>query len=310
MRLFFASDIHGSTTCFRKLVNAGAFYGADVIVMGGDIAGKQLVPIVSDGGRWLAHFRGTPFELQTADEVAEFERRVATVGVYTMRTDSDGVEELRADQEAVESALHRLILDRTQEWVDFAVERLAGTGKRLVLGLGNDDYDDMVPLLERDPVSYAHDGLLDLGDFTLASLGWSNVTPWHTHRECSEEELAVRLAALEAAPDPARTIYNVHVPPFDSGLDTAPRLDENLQVQLVGGEPDMVPVGSTAVAASIRSFEPVLSLHGHIHESRGVVKWGASTVVNPGSEFGEAALLGAVVDVKPGKVKRCQLIAG
>jgi Icc-related predicted phosphoesterase len=310
VRIFFVSDIHGSSTCFRKLVNAGAFYDVDVLIMGGDLAGKELVPIVADRSRWRATFRGTAFELETLGEVAEFERRVATVGTYTDRTTEDFVRELRDDQQLVEDTIHRLVLQRTEEWVAFAADRLQGTGVRLLIGLGNDDFDDMIPFLTQEPVQYANDGLLDLGEFTLASVGWSNITPWRTNRECTEDQLAARMRELQESTDPSRTIFNIHVPPYDSGLDAAPLLDEQLQIQLVGGQPDMVPVGSSAVAKSIADYQPLLSLHGHIHEGRGVVASGRTTVVNPGSEYDQASLLGVVLDVKPGKVKQCQLVAG
>ncbi len=310
MRIFFVSDIHGSQTCFRKLVNAGKFYGADVLIMGGDLAGKELVPVVERAGAWAARFRGTDFTMDTRDEVAEFERRVATMGPYTLRTDADFVAQLRQDQELVEQTLRRLILERTQEQIALAAERLAGTGIRLLIGLGNDDFDEMIPYLSLGSVSYAPDGLLDLGEFTLVSLGWSNITPWRTNRECTEEALAEKLAVVHESADPSRTIFNIHVPPYDCGLDLAPRLDESLQIQLVGGQPDLVPVGSASVADSIAAYQPLLSLHGHIHEGRGMTRKGRTVVVNPGSEYEQAALLGALIDIRPGKVKRCQLVSG
>jgi Icc-related predicted phosphoesterase len=204
MRVFFVSDIHGSETCFRKLVNAGKFYGADLLVMGGDLAGKELIPVVEQAGSWTARFRGTEFTMHTLAEVAEFERRVATMGPYTLRTDGGFVAELRRDQEVVEQTLRRLILQRTEKWVALAADRLAGTGIRLLIGLGNDDFDEMIPYLSLGPVSYAPDGLLDLGDFTLVSLGWSNITPWRTNRECTEELLAEKLAVVHESADPAR----------------------------------------------------------------------------------------------------------
>jgi uncharacterized protein len=310
VKIFFVSDIHGSQTCFRKLVNAGRFYGADVLIMGGDLAGKELVPVVTRGGSWAARFRGAEFTMETLEEVAEFERRVATMGPYTIRTDPGFVEALGADQQLVEDTLQRLILERTEEQVALAAERLGGTGIRLLIGLGNDDFEEMIPYLGAGPVSYAPDGLLDLGDFSLMSVGWSNITPWRTNRECPEDGLARKLSAVHESADPSRTIFNVHVPPYDSGLDLAPRLDDSLQVQLVGGQPDMVPVGSTAVAESISAYQPLLSLHGHIHEGRGITRNGRTMVINPGSEYDQASLLGALIEVKPGKVKHCQLVAG
>lgn len=310
MRIFFVSDIHGSVKCFRKLVNAGKFYGADVLIMGGDLAGKQLIPVIAQGGVSRAHFNGTDFTFETAQEIADFERRAAELGAYTLRTDPEFVGQLAADQELVEQTLRRLILERTEEWMALAADRLGGTGIRLLIGLGNDDFAEMIPYLEHGPVSYAPDGLLDLDGFNLVSLGWSNITPWHTNREATEEVLADKLTVVHESADPSRTIFNIHVPPYDCGLDFAPRLDESLQIQLEGGQPDMIPVGSTAVADSIAAYQPLLSLHGHIHEGRGQTKNGRTLVVNPGSEYDQGSLLGALIEVRPGKVKRCQLVAG
>jgi Icc-related predicted phosphoesterase len=310
LRIFFVSDIHGSVKCFRKLVNAGKFYGADVLIMGGDLAGKQLVPVVARGGVSRALYNGADFTFETAQEIAEFERRVAELGAYALRTDPEFVGQLAGDQELVEQTLRRLILERTEEWVALAADRLGGTRIRLLIGLGNDDFAGMIPYLDHGPVSYAPDGLLDLDGFNLVSLGWSNVTPWHTNRECTEDVLAEKLTVVHESADPSRTIFNIHVPPYDCGLDSAPRLDDSLQIQLEGGQPDMIPVGSTAVADSIAAYQPLLSLHGHIHEGRGQTKNGRTLVVNPGSEYDQGSLLGALIEVRPGKVKRCQLVAG
>ena len=306
MKLFFVSDIHGSETCFRKLVNAGKFYGVDVLLMGGDLAGKELVPIV-DGA---ARFRGSDFKLSNEGELQDFERRVAAVGGYTIRTDQALYERLRADHDLAEETLREQIVERTKAWVELAAQRLEGTGIRLLLGLGNDDFEELIPHLDHGPVAYAKDGTIDLGGFDLVSLGWSNPTPWHTNRECSEEELQTKLAQAINGADPATTIFNVHVPPYDCGLDLVPRLDDTLQIQLVGGQPDMVPVGSTAVAEAIAEHQPLLSLHGHVHQGRGSTRIGRTVVVNPGSEYDDASLLGALIEVKPNKVKRCQLVAG
>ena len=306
MKLFFVSDIHGSETCFRKLVNAGRFYGVDVLIMGGDLAGKELVPIV-DG---TARFRGGDFVFKNDGELGDFERRVAAVGGYTLRTDEAFVTRLKSEPGLAEQTLRELIVERTRAWVELARQRLEGTGVRLLIGLGNDDFEELIPHLDAGPVAYAKDGTIDLGDFELVSLGWSNPTPWHTNRECSEDELADKLAQAINGADPERTIFNIHVPPYDCGLDLVPRLDETLQIQLVGGQPDMVPVRSTAVAEAIADHQPVLSLHGHVHQGRGSTRIGRTVVVNPGSEYDDASLLGALIEVKPNKVKRCQLVAG
>lgn len=310
MRLFFASDIHGSTACFSKLLRARDFYKVDVVLMGGDLAGKELIPIVPEGAVKVATFRGSRHELETEEEVVEFERRAALVGAYTARIDAEELEHLRADQTHVERLMHELIIERTERWVELAHERLGSSRDRFYLGLGNDDFDELIPVIDGDVVGYAREGAMDFGDYTLVNLGWSNPTPWKTGREAPEDVLAARLQEMSEGLDAARTILNVHVPPFASGLDLAPRLDEELQIQLEGGEPDLVPVGSTAVDAFVRRFQPALSLHGHIHEGKGTTTIGRTTVVNPGSEYDQATLLGAIIDVRPGKKSRTQLVTG
>jgi len=306
MRLFFVTDLHGSNLCFRKFLNAAAFYKADWLLMGGDAAGKHLVPVVRSGAAWHASFQGTEFEVETEAELVRLEGQLADTGAYTVRADPDFVARLAGDQALVESTLHQLIVQRAWQWVELARSRL-GPSTRCIMGLGNDDFDELADIFSEPPLMSPPDGLSELDGFTLATIGWSNPTPWRTNREKTELELAAMVESLAAA-ERDRTIWNVHVPPYGSGLDSAPRLDATLTVQLVGGTPDFVPVGSTAVATGLREQQPLLSLHGHIHESRGVIRVGSSTVVNPGSEYDQGTLLGAVIRVSRGKVEQCQLV--
>jgi len=59
----------------------------------------------------------------------------------------------------------------------------------------------------------------------------------------------------------------------------------------------MEPVGSTAVRELIEEYQPPLSLHGHIHESRGKTRIGETIAINPGSVYSEGSLQGAVIDL-------------
>jgi Icc-related predicted phosphoesterase len=77
-----------------------------------------------------------------------------------------------------------------------------------------------------------------------------------------------------------------------------------------GGEPVMFGAGSQVVRDAIQKYQPLLSLHGHIHESRGVIKIGRTTAVNPGSEYGEGILRGAIVNLEGDRVKSAQLTSG
>jgi len=109
-----------------------------------------------------------------------------------------------------------------------------------------------------------------------------------------------------------RAIFDVHVPPYGSGLDLAPQLDAELRlVMSASGEQKMIPVGSTAVRDAIERFQPLLGLHGHIHNSQGIKRLGRTTVINCGSEYQDGILDGALIDVnsKRGRLT-AQLVAG
>src|SRR5260370_7448490 len=100
---------------------------------------------------------------------------------------------------------------------------------------------------------------------------------------------------------PERAVFNIHEPPFATGLDTAPLLDDNFKPLVAAGEVATGPVGSKAVRAAIERYQPLVSLHGHVHESRGVAKLGRPTVINPGSRNGDGNLRPAPWNTKGSK---------
>jgi len=148
-----------------------------------------------------------------------------------------------------------------------------------------------------------HDSrVVDLGDgFSMFGLGYSNITPWNCPRDISEEELAAKIDVLARQIERMdRAIFDIHVPPYDTGIDSAPELTSDMTVVSDSlGAPIMVAVGSTAVREAILKYQPMLSMHGHIHESSGVRKLGATTIVNPGSEYAEGILRGVLIDLDP-----------
>jgi Icc-related predicted phosphoesterase len=109
---------------------------------------------------------------------------------------------------------------------------------------------------------------------------------------------------------PERAVFNLHAPPFGTQLDEAPLLDANLQVQATLGQVRMVPVGSTAVRDAEQTYQPLLGLHGHIHESSGIRRIGRTVVLNPGSDYSTGALNGALITLDGDKVKAQQLVRG
>jgi uncharacterized protein len=312
LKVFYATDLHGSEVCWRKLVNAGPFYGADVVICGGDMTGKAMIPIVDEGSRWRVTFQDLPYALDSEDQVREIEKKIINRGYYPVRVSRDEMAALVADQELVDQRFKEAMLTTVGRWMDIAQEKLAGTDIRLIVCPGNDDMFEVDKVIARSDVVEMGEGkVLDLGAFSMVSMGWTNPTPWNTYREAPEDKLRVRIERMiDKTPDLRRTIFNFHAPPFGSNLDDAPALDEDLQ-PILGGRA-MRPVGSRAVRESIAEHQPLVSLHGHIHEGKGTQRLGKTLAINPGSAYEEGVLQGSIVELddKRGKVKNYQLVTG
>jgi uncharacterized protein len=297
LRLFFATDVHGSDRCYRKFLNAAQAYDATVLVLGGDVAGKAIVPIRRDGDTLTAEWRG---ELVTVP-AAEKQKLVGDVniyGFYAVEMDAPEVERIAADTAYREEVFRREIKVQLEGWCELAGERL-GDDVRCIITPGNDDPVEIDAVLEAaEKVECPERQLCDLGPALLASIGDTTPTPWDTEREYPEDVLAERIAAIvEPAPDGAAMIFNFHNPPYNSGLDTAAELDDQLRPVIRGGRPSFIPVGSKAVREAISKYQPTVGLHGHIHESRAAQKIGQSLCLNPGSDYSEDLLRGVIVDI-------------
>lgn len=313
MRLFYATDIHGSEICWKKFLNAGKFYGAQVLILGGDMTGKALVPVVETRrGQWEATLQERTTTLRSEAEVQEMEKQIRSRGYYPFRTTPDELAEISRD-EAKLDALFQWEMARTVErWMQLAEERLRGSGIQCFVCPGNDDMPSIDETIRQAPaVTLAEGNVVHLGhDFEMISTGWVNRTPWRTYREEDEEDLLRRIEAMaRQLTDPIWSIFSLHCPPFKSGLDEVAELDENLRPKYAGHS--LVPVGSTAVRQAVERFQPLLSLHGHIHEGKGSTRLGKTVVINPGSLYEQGVLLGAVVDLDRKKgVKNYVLTSG
>lgn len=312
-KIFFATDIHGSDLCWKKFVNAGRFFDCQVLIMGGDMTGKMLVPVVERGrDRFSVRLAG---EDRTVGEAGlpRIMKLIADSGYYPYRTTPDEIEALEKDRDAVDRLFHQKMEETLERWMQIADERLDGTDIRCYLGPANDDPPFIDEVLARSNLIVNPEGqLIELPEgWTMISVGWSNLTPWDSPRELPEDELLNRINA-EAAKVPRmdRAIFNLHVPPKDSQLDTAALLNPDLSPVLSGGAPVTAGVGSSAVRASIELHQPALGLHGHIHESRGMIKIGRTVCINPGSEYSDGVLRGALVTLSDRGLKRHQLVAG
>jgi Icc-related predicted phosphoesterase len=312
MRLYYAGDVHGSEKCWRKFLGAARFYEADTLIMGGDITGKLMVPVVATAdGRHEASVLGRP-ETVTDAGLADLEKRIRFNGFYPYRCDRAEYERLSAGRDYRERVFTELMVAEVRRWIELAEERLAGTGVRCFVMPGNDDEFAIDAALESTTIVNPDNRVVRIDDDTqMLSCSWTNPTPWDSPREEAEDVLLERLHRIAADLEPGLvTIFNLHCPPRNTQLDRAPELTADLKVVLDGGEPRIVPVGSTAVRSLIEEIQPTLSLHGHIHESKAIARIGGTTCVNPGSAYSEGVIDGAVVELRGPKIRSCQLVTG
>jgi len=312
-RLFYAGDVHGSRICWKKFVNAAAHYPADVLVMGGDLTGKALVPIVREGdGSYAARVIGEQRVARTAEELDQMQQAISSNGMYPLIVDQEEARRLGEDATRREEAFEKALLDELRLWVRLADERLGGSDTRAYVIPGNDDPWSIDEVLASGTSVVPCDERVEIvGPHELVSLGYSNRTPWETPRELDEDEIYDRLSRLtEQLEDPERAIFNIHVPPWESSLDTAFEVDADLRYVTKGGHPHEVSTGSKAVRQIIEETQPLLSLHGHIHESKGVTKIGRTVAINPGSDYGSGHLDGCLVHLAPDRVVNHYLVSG
>jgi uncharacterized protein len=313
-RVYFITDVHGSNRCFKKFLNAAKFYGADVLILGGDITGKVLIPIVEqNGGDFRTTYLGKETNFKNRKEVVEFEGKVADSGVYAHILNRSEFEELEADPGKVSALFKDLMVERLREWIALAEERLGRSSVKCLISPGNDDVMEVDQVLNSSSYVVNPEGrVVEIdGEHEMITLGYTNHTPWNSPREVDEDVLAEKIKAMaDKVGKIESAIFNIHVPPIDTPIDQAPRVDQTLRIVVRAGSVEMISAGSSACRAAVEKYQPMLGLHGHIHESRGIVKIGRTLCANPGSEYGEGILRGFVADLEGTKMKSYLLTSG
>ena len=312
-RLFYATDVHGSEKAYLKFLNAANFYKAQVLVLGGDITGKVIVPLIKGSSGYSAKFRGVDREAKDESQAQELEKEIRLSGYYPYRTDPDEMRQLQTDEVRVHSIFVQLMLETLQRWVQLAGERLRSSGVKMYMTGGNDDIPEIKAIIRgSDYLIDPEERVVEIDSkHEMISLGWSNPTPWNTPRECSEEEIWRKVESMASQVKNMRNcLFNLHVPPIDSIISECQKLDKDLKPVFVGGEPEMISGGSLSVRKAIEEHQPLLGLHGHIHEARGTVKLGRTLCVNPGSESSEGILRGVIVNIENDFVKSYLMTQG
>lgn len=312
MNLFFATDVHGSEICWKKFINAGKFYEADVIILGGDMTGKAIVPIIAQGG---GKHKVTLLDQETILETREdVERMVATIkdrGYYPYVTDPDEVQSISSTPGRSDQLFLKEAMATVQRWMEYADAKLEGTGLRCFVCPGNDDMFEIDAVIRQSKHVELVEGKITQLDehHEMISAGWSTPTPWNTHREESEDQLRQRVQVMiDQLKNVRNSVFALHDPPYGSGLDEAPELTKDMRPAYAGRS--LVPVGSHAVLELIERYQPLLALHGHIHEGKGTRKYKNTLCINPGSMYEQGMLHGAVVELKPNKVGNYVLTTG
>jgi Icc-related predicted phosphoesterase len=314
MKIFFTSDVHGSEKTFMKFLNSGKFYKADVQILGGDITGKVVVPIFAEAnGKYQVHFQGGDYVLAQENEVLSMEKQIRDAGFYSFRARPEEVEKINTSPAEKDALFEKLMVERLTRWMQIADERLSGTNIQCYVMAGNDDAHIVDSVLNGVKAVINPEGrVVEVTDhLEMVSSGYSNMTPWKCPRDVSEEELAKRIEDMASkVKDFSKCIFNLHCPPYGTNIDQAPLLDEKLSPKMGPSGMQMEPVGSKAVRNAIEKHQPLLGLHGHIHESRGVCKINKTLCINPGSEYGEGILRGALISIKNDRVESYSFTSG
>lgn len=306
VKVVFATDLHGSSLVLRKLITATKTYEADHVVIGGDITGKAIVPIYKNGAAWKADLFGSKHTAETRDEMIKLCERVEAVGMYPYEMDPAEARAYEEDESRLDDLFLRLMRQRLERWGELLEEHFAGTDVRCYWIPGNDDrheLDDVFGSFER--VVNVDNRVVRMDEnHEIAGLAEATMTPWRCERDEEEDQIEARLGKVMAAlEEPEAAVLNFHCPPKDTKIDQCPEIDENFEIKRIGGQVVMTSAGSSAIRDAIERYQPLLGLHGHVHEARGSDKLGRTTVVNPGSEYGEGLLRAVVVNLQRDNVK-------
>jgi Icc-related predicted phosphoesterase len=311
--LYYASDVHGSDQCWRKFLGAGRFYEVNALIMGGDLTGKAIVPIQLDAdGSFTAEFLGETRSGRDETSLTELTEAVRYNGMYPWVASADEIARHRSDASARAELFERVLLDELRRWVELADERMPPQGIAVYAMAGNDDPWSCDAVLEGADHLIACDlRVTEVGGHEMISCSYANPTPWASPRELEEDALYDRVQALaDQLERPESAIFNLHVPPKASGLDTAFEIDDQLRIVVRNGKPHEIPVGSTAVRQLIEEYQPMLALHGHIHESRGAATIGRTLAINSGSEYATGRIHGVIVKLSDASVLSHQFTIG
>ncbi|MGB9693616.1 MAG: metallophosphoesterase family protein [Fervidobacterium sp.] len=313
-RIFFAVDVHGATGLWKKWLRATDFFNVDVLMLCGDLTGKALVPLVEDKNGYILSYYGRKQLLKREQDVKRIEEQLSLGGLYVVRMTQEEVNKVASDRYYLEEIIRREIVKRMKEWMDLLINRIDLKKTTVMVMPGNDDdfaIDNVIKEYQDAGIIWPLDHPVEIAGIQVASMPYTNPTPWNTPREVEDEKLPEiidkQVSQLE---DPKSSIFNFHAPPYGTRLDLAPELKPDLSPVTGPGGVKMIHVGSKAVLEALRKYKPLIGLHGHIHESAGEDYVEGVPVINPGSEYGENILRGVIIQTSDKKIDRFWRVEG
>ena len=159
-------------------------------------------------------------------------------------------------------------------------EVMKSRGDRVHVIPGNHETEQQIEALcEKFGLRAFHGQTFPIANFHVAGLGYSNITPFETPGEYTEERIAERLSAFNGL-KPLMAV--VHCPPFRTALDRIMNFRHG---------------GSTAVREFIDREQPEYFFCGHIHEAAGSAeRLGETKAMNVGKK-------GFLLDLNPDLIK-------
>lgn len=300
-KIFFTADVHNSELVLRRFLSIPKHYDVDILILSGDLTGKAIIPIIDLGEeKYQYTFKGKTETVHGHEQLKNALSELRNRGLYTHICTKDELEELKNKPDEVDRLFKKLICETMQEWVR-SVEEHVPSEKSVIIMPGNDDIFDIDPVIQKsDRVVYPLNKLVELPlGYGMISIDYVNPTPWNTPRESDEKTLWKMLEDKTKLVDRdwRKIICSFHPPPYNTKLDLAPKLDKNLRPVYSFGELEKENVGSKSVRKFFEKYNPLLGLHGHIHESPGSDKVGETIVFNPGSEYSAGILKGLIIEL-------------
>ncbi|MEM3703267.1 MAG: metallophosphoesterase [Candidatus Bathyarchaeia archaeon] len=304
IRIFFAADIHGNTLIWRKWVNVAVTHKIDVLILAGDLTGKAIVPIIERNGYYEATISGRKYTAKDPSSLDKIKELIENMGYYyALMTPAEAIETAR-DPKRLNDLFQKVMARRLHGWLNLLLDKIDTKKIISIVMPGNDDEQFVEDIIksyaDRNIISPLDKKVILPSGYEMISHEFVTPTPWKTPREVEEDGLyrqieeKIKKFGFE---DPAKLIFNFHCPPYNTNLDLAPKLDKNLKIVLMGGKPLLVHVGSVAIRKLIEKYQPLLGLHGHIHESYAEDRIGKTVVLNPGSEYTEGILRSFLIEL-------------